>query len=173
MISRRNFIKAMAAAAVFYPFRNVFASQKTERSLDLYNIHTDERLDIDYFSSGSYDNEALEKINYLLRCPYTDQVKVIDIGALDLLCDIKDTVRKNKPIQIISGYRSPEYNEHLRSRSRKTAKDSLHMHGLAIDFSIEGISKKTLSGIAKSFFAGGVGKYRKFVHIDVGPVRYW
>lgn len=173
MISRRSFIKAIAATTVFYPFRNVFASQKTERTLNLYNIHTDERLDINYFFSGTYDNEALEKINHLLRCHYTGQINAIDIRVLDLLCDIKDTAGKNKQLQIISGYRSPEYNEHLRSHGRKIAKDSLHIHGLAIDFSIDGVSKNTLSRIAKTFNAGGVGKYRKFVHIDVGPVRYW
>ena len=93
MITRRNFLQTIAAASVFYPFGKVLASDNTERSLSLYNIHTDESLDISYFSGGRYDFEALDKINHLLRCHYTNQVKSIDIGVLDLLCDVKNTDR--------------------------------------------------------------------------------
>jgi uncharacterized protein YcbK (DUF882 family) len=173
MISRRNFLRAVAAATAFYPFRKVFASTIQERRLSLYNIHTDESLDITYFSGGSYDFEALGKINRLMRCHYNDTVKPMDIGVLDLLCDIKDRLGADREIQIISGYRSPEYNEYLRSIGRHVAKSSFHMQGVAIDFSIQGFSMSSLSRTAKSFLAGGVGRYPEFVHIDTGPVRYW
>lgn len=173
MISRRAFIQGLAAVAVFFPYTKAFGSVPSERTLSLYNVHTDESLDVTYFSDGSYDYEALGKINHLMRCHHADEVKPINTGVLDLLCDIKDRLHKDRRIEIISGYRSVEYNEYLRARSRKVARDSYHMHGLAIDFSISGMSKNTLSGIAKSFYAGGVGKYQQFVHIDVGPVRYW
>ena len=173
MISRRAFIQGLAAAAVLLPYANAFGNTPLERSLSLYNIHTDENLDVMYFSNGSYDYEALDKINHLMRCHYADKVNPINTEVLDLLCDIKDRLHEERRIEIISGYRSVEYNEYLRTRSRKVARDSYHTQGLAIDFSINGMSNKTLSGIAKTFYAGGVGKYRQFVHIDVGPVRYW
>lgn len=173
MISRRNFLRAIAAAAAFYPFRQVFASTSREKSLNLYNIHTDENLDITYFSGGRYDFEALDKINHLMRCHYNNTVKPIDVGVLDLLCDIKDRLGADREIQIISGYRSPEYNDYLRSIGRHVAKNSFHMRGVAIDFSIQGFSMSSLSRTAKSFLAGGVGRYPEFVHIDTGPVRYW
>ena len=173
MISRRNFLRAIAAATAFYPFRKIFASTIGDRRLSLYNIHTDESLDITYFSGGRYDFEALGKINYLMRCHYNDKVKPIDVGVLDLLCDIKDRLGADREIQIISGFRSPEYNEHLRSIGRHVAKNSFHMQGVAIDFSIQGFSMGSLSQAAKSFLAGGVGQYAGFVHIDTGPVRYW
>jgi len=173
MISRRAFIQGLAAAAILCSYTKALGSVPLERALSLYNVHTDEDLDVTYFSDGSYDYEALGKINHLMRCHHADEVKPIDTGVLDLLCDIKDRLHKDRRIEIISGYRSVEYNEYLRLRSRKVARDSYHMQGLAIDFSISGMSKKTLSGIAKSFYAGGVGKYRQFVHIDVGPIRYW
>ena len=175
MISRRHFLKYVAAASVAFSLKTntVFASRNTERSLNIYNIHTGERLETVYFSSGVYDYEALEKINYMLRCHYTNEVKAIDPGVLDLLSDIKDKVGKNRQLNIISGYRSPEYNSYLINSGRRVAKDSLHLRGLAIDFSIDGISNNTLSGIAKSFGSGGVGQYPDFVHIDVGRVRYW
>lgn len=173
MISRRTFIQGLAATAVFCSYSGALGNVPSERTLSLYNVHTDEDLEVTYFAEGSYDYEALGKINHLMRCHYADEVKPISTGLLDLLCDIKDRLPKDRRIEIISGYRSSEYNDYLRSRSRRVARDSYHIQGLAIDFSISGMSKKTLSGIARSFYAGGVGKYREFVHIDVGPVRYW
>jgi uncharacterized protein YcbK (DUF882 family) len=173
MITRRHFLKAVAAVSVLYPFGKVFGSDKAEKNLRLYNIHTDESLDVTYFSDGSYDFVALDKINHLLRCHYNNTVKPIDVGVLDLLCQVKDRIGADKEIQIISGYRSPEYNDYLRSIGRNVAKNSYHMKGVAIDFSIPGFSMGSLSRAAKSFFAGGVGQYAEFVHIDTGPVRYW
>ncbi len=166
-------MQGLAAATLLCSYSKALGSVPSERTLSLYNVHTDESLDVTYFSDGSYDYEALGKINHLMRCHHADEVRPISTGVLDLLCDIKDRLHKDRRIEIISGYRSVEYNEYLRTRSRKVARDSYHMQGLAIDFSVSGMSKKTLSGVAKSFYAGGVGKYRQFVHIDVGPVRYW
>jgi uncharacterized protein YcbK (DUF882 family) len=173
MITRRHFLQAIAAVTVLYPFGKVFGSDKAERNLRLYNIHTDESLDISYFLGGSYDFEALDKINHLMRCHYSNTVKPIDIGVLDLLCDVKNRIGADKEIQIISGYRSPEYNDYLRGIGRNVARNSYHMQGIAIDFSIRGFSMSSLSQTAKSFLAGGVGQYAEFVHIDTGPVRYW
>lgn len=173
MISRRIFIKTLVSAAVFYPLNKAFASLKPDRSLNMYNIHTGESLDITYAQDGRYDVDALEKINYLLRCHYTNRVKTIDVGVLDLLCEIKDRIGTDEQIKIISGYRSPEYNEYLRSIGRHVAKHSYHMRGLAIDFTFHGFKNSRLSHVAKSFYAGGVGTYDEFVHIDTGPVRYW
>jgi uncharacterized protein YcbK (DUF882 family) len=175
MISRRNFLKFAAVVTALYPFEvgKAFASQKTDRSLNLFNIHTGESLDINYLVSGAYDYKALEKINYLLRCHYTNQVKKIDVGVLDLLSDIRNIIAPNKQFKIISGYRSPEYNEYLVSLGRHVAKNSLHQRGLAIDFAIEGIGTERITRVARSFASGGVGGYPEFVHIDVGRVRYW
>jgi len=173
MITRRHFLKAIVAVSVMLPFGKAFGSAKAERSLKLYNIHTDESLDVSYFMAGSYDFEALDKINHLMRCHYTNAVKPIDIGVLDLLCDVKNRIGADKEIHIISGYRSPEYNDYLRGLGRNVAKNSYHMKGIAIDFAIQGFSMRSLSQAAKSFLAGGVGQYAEFVHIDTGPVRYW
>ncbi|MBI5639340.1 MAG: DUF882 domain-containing protein [Nitrospirae bacterium] len=175
MISRRNFIKAIAAAAIIYPLsaRSSFASKKDMKTLNLHNVHTDENLRIAYWHDGDYDNEAVSKIRHILRCHYTNQVSEIDIRVLDLLSDIKDIIGQSTPLKIISGYRSPDYNEYLRSLGRRVSKDSLHLKGLAVDFAVDGISTGRLSGIARSFAAGGVGRYPDFVHIDVGRVRYW
>lgn len=173
MISRRTFVKTLVTAAVFYPLNKAFGSLKPDRTINMYNIHTGESLDIAYAANGRYDVDALDRINYFMRCPYTNKVKTIDVGVLDLLCEIRDSIGSREQIRIISGYRSPAYNEYLHSIGRHVAKHSYHMRGLAIDFTFPGFRNRKLSRVAKSFRAGGVGTYNNFVHIDTGPVRYW
>ncbi|MBI4691092.1 MAG: YcbK family protein [Nitrospirae bacterium] len=172
-MSRRGFIKTIAAGIAILPFRNALASSENERILNLYNTHTGEGINIRYYTSGIYNHDALNEINYLLRDHYTNEVRAIDVKTLDLLCNIKDVIGKDRQVKIISGYRSFEYNEYLRSLGRKVGIDSLHLEGLAIDFEIPGISNGELCRIAKTFRAGGVGYYPKFVHIDTGKIRYW
>lgn len=173
MISRRNFLKTALTVTASYPFTRAIAAPKAERSLKLYNTHTDESLSRIYYSSGIYNDSAIKEINYLLRCHYSNEVMPINIKLLDLLWNIKDVFGKDREIHIVSGYRSHAYNRFLRNIGRMVAMESLHLYGLAIDFSIPGISSHELSRIAKSFSAGGVGRYPGFVHIDLGRIRSW
>lgn len=173
MITRRFFLKATLAGAVFLPLKKVYALTDAGRSLSLHNIHTDESIDVTYFNSGQYDSEALDAINRIMRCHYTDEAAPIDVGVLDLLSDIRQIADYAGTIEIISGFRSERYNAHLRRLGRRVAKSSLHLQGLAVDFAMPGISNNKLFEIAKSFASGGVGRYSDFVHIDVGRIRYW
>jgi uncharacterized protein YcbK (DUF882 family) len=180
MISRRYFLKYTVASVCSFQLgnlQNVFASTSLENSkektLKLYNNHTGERLHTCYWIDGNYDQEEISRINYFLRCHYENAVKPISIKVIDFLCEIKNCFARGKEINIISGYRSPEYNEHLRSLGRHVAEGSLHLDGLAIDFVIPGIRTEKLAKAAMQFQAGGVGLYPEFVHIDVGRVRRW
>jgi uncharacterized protein YcbK (DUF882 family) len=173
MMTRRNFLITMALITLSGYSGNVFGLEEKERVLDLYNIHTGERLDVKYYSSGTYDHDALKEINYLMRCHYTNEVKPIDPKVIDLLCKIKNSIGNDREVLIISGYRSHAYNEHLRRIGRGVACHSLHLQGRAIDFRIPHIDNRKLTILAKSFHAGGVGSYPDFVHIDDGRVRYW
>lgn len=180
MMSRRNFLKCGIASLCGYQLgnlRSVFASagleSAAERVLKLYNIHTGERLHTCYRIGGNYVKEEISRINYFLRCHYTNAVKPISIQVIDLLCEIKNRFAIGREVTIISGYRSPEYNQRLQSLGRHVAGDSLHLGGLAIDFAIPGISIEKLAKAALQLQAGGVGIYRTFVHIDVGRVRHW
>jgi uncharacterized protein YcbK (DUF882 family) len=76
---------------------------------------------------------------------------------------------------IISGYRSPQTNQKLRSKSGGVAKKSLHMQGKAIDIRLPGCKLKQLRNAARALKAGGVGYYAKsdFIHVDTGRVRRW
>lgn len=176
MITRRFFLKTLAIIAMYSGFsssENILAIEKNERVLNLCNIHTCERLNIKYYSSGSYDPDALNDINRLMRCHYTDEIKPIDVNVLNLLCSIKDNIADDSEILIISGYRSHTYNEYLRRHSNGVARDSLHLEGRAIDFRIPKVNMHKVVNLARSYHTGGVGTYPDFIHIDNGRVRYW
>ena len=76
-------------------------------------------------------------------------------------------------VNIHSGYRSRKTNEYLRRRSYKVAKNSMHILGKAIDFSIPSLSISHLAQTVKNNAKGGVGIYDSFVHLDSGPKREW
>jgi len=81
----------------------------------------------------------------------------------------------NEPYMLLSGYRSPETNAMLRSRSSGVARNSLHIQGQAADLRLESRTTAQMARAAQSCAAGGVGRYSgsNFVHMDCGPVRSW
>jgi len=180
MVSRRSIITGglIAMASSFIP-RKAFSVVKDillpERSLYLYNIYTGEKLQADYWSNGEYLTDALIEINHIFRDHLTETIKAIDTDLLDLLFALKEKLNISEPFHIISGYRTPQTNAKLRKRSRGVAKNSLHMYGKAVDIRVPGYSTKTLKLSAMELKGGGVGYYprSRFVHIDVGSVRYW
>lgn len=81
---------------------------------------------------------------------------------------------KNR-IEIVSGFRSPKFNEHLRKKGHGVATQSHHTLGEALDFRIPGIPARRLAKAVASVHKGGIGTYVKndFVHVDVGRDRRW
>lgn len=147
-----------------------------EGKLSLYNIHTDERLNITYRNtSGEYDTEALNALNRILRCHYTGQVADMDIRVIEFLNLVDKKLGGNKEIHIISGFRSYEYNQMLIERGRSVVRNSLHLMGKAIDINIPHVDLALLRRTALSLRYGGVGYYRSpnFVHLDSGRFRAW
>jgi len=59
------------------------------------------------------------------------------------------------------------------SKGNRVVRTSYHLKGMAADIQIKGVSFRRLSEEAKRIEGGGVGLYSRFVHVDVGPVRYW
>lgn len=179
--SRRRFLAIGAGAfvtAAGMTSRSVFAQSAIitpERTLSFYNLHTGENLKTAYWVEGEYIPESLSDINHLLRDFRNDEIKPINLGLLNLLHDITQRLGTSKPIQLISGYRSPSTNAKLHDRSSGVAKHSLHMDGMAADIRIPGHDLSELHKVAAAMQGGGVGYYPKsdFVHVDVGRVRYW
>ena len=68
----------------------------------------------------------------------------------------------NKPIQINSGYRSPDYNEMVGG-----AKHSQHMDGKAADIVVRGMTAKQLEPIARSVGFTFTQTYTKYSHLHV------
>ena len=90
------------------------------------------------------------------------------------LLDFLEDHFQGKPIRLISGYRSPEYNTALRRKGKLAAKTSLHMEAMAADIEIEGVPGRTLWDYARSLDCCGAGYYHsQGIHIDTGPKRSW
>jgi len=180
--SRRRFLAigagALVTATAGMASRPVFAQSAIitpERTLSFYNLHTGENLKTAYWVEGEYIPESLSEINHLLRDFRNDEIKPIHLGLLNLLHDITLRLGTSKPIQLISGYRSPATNAQLHARSSGVAKHSLHMDAMAADIRIPGHDLSELHKVAMAMQGGGVGYYPKsdFVHVDIGRVRYW
>ncbi|SQC38883.1 Tat (twin-arginine translocation) pathway signal sequence domain/peptidase M15 family protein [Klebsiella pneumoniae] len=145
------------------------------RILTLNNLHTGESLRAEFFDGRGYIQDELARLNHFFRDYRANKIKSIDPNLFDHLYRLQGLLGTNKPVQLISGYRSLDTNDELRARSRGVAKHSYHTKGQAMDFHIEGISLSNIRKAALSMRAGGVGYYPRsnFVHIDTGPVRHW
>lgn len=175
--SRRHFVRfgltalacSVATPALAVPRLNGL------RALSFHNLHTDERLHVDYWRDGNYDRKALGKINHVLRDHYSGDVYPMNVRLMDLLYDLQHRLGNSGAIEIISGYRSPKTNLHLAHLSGGVAHNSYHMRGMAIDLRMNGTSLTKIHKTAMTMRRGGVGFYpdSQFVHVDVGPVRTW
>jgi uncharacterized protein YcbK (DUF882 family) len=147
----------------------------SHKTLFLEHEHTGDSLKLTYFEQGRYVHGALEEINFLMRDYHTDDVHPIDTALLDQLFDLNEILGINKPIHIVSGYRSPFTNAQLRRNTPGVAEHSFHMQGRAIDIRIEGMQARTIKDAALSMAQGGVGfyPYNNFVHLDTGDIRTW
>jgi len=90
---------------------------------------------------------------------------IIDLAEqLQILRDYVD-----KPIQINSGYRSPEYNKKIGGASR-----SMHKEGKAGDIVIKGMTPGEVYNTIEKLISqgemteGGLGLYKTFIHYDIG-----
>ena len=147
------------------------------RTISFHHIHTDEDLTVTYKVNGRYDEEALKKINVVMRDWRRNQTIAMDPHLIDMLWEVHREVGAKAPIWIICGYRSPDTNAMLRQRSSGVAKFSQHMLGKAIDFYIPGVPLDQLREVGLRAQRGGVGFYptsgSPFVHMDTGSVRHW
>lgn len=146
------------------------------RDIHMNHLHTTERIGLVFAVQNEYLDPALQKLNVFLRDHYSGDVGVMDPLLYDLMYQIRRDLGVRRSFEVISGYRSPVTNEHLRtSRGGGVAKRSLHMDGRAIDVRLPGVPLKELRDAAVAQKVGGVGYYPKdgFVHIDTGNVRTW
>jgi len=146
------------------------------RDIALSHLHTRERIATVYAIGEHFVQQALGSLNHFLRDHYSGEVGQMDPQLFELLQRMRRELDSRAAFEVISGYRSPATNEHLRaSRGGGVARRSLHTEGRAIDVRLPGVPLADLRDAALALKAGGVGYYpgENFVHIDTGPVRRW
>lgn len=175
LLTRRRVLGAAATATAVAFIRPAPAVSFAPRSVSLYNMHTGEYVRTVYWADGHYIRDAVRDINWVLRDHYSNEVRPMNAGVLDLLGMLRHRLEYQDPFMVVCGYRSPATNHMLYMRSSGVASNSYHIHGMAIDMRCERRDLSQLHGAAVSLRAGGVGYYPRsdFVHVDVGPVRYW
>lgn len=146
-----------------------------ERFLWLRRDRTGEEFKMVYARSGELVDGAYEKFCWMTRDITAGGKEFeMDPNLLDQLWGVQRLFfgfQIIKPINILSGYRTPRTN----SSTEGAAKHSFHLKGQAIDFEIDQMDSFLIGTLAKQFQAGGVGFYRgkDFIHIDTGSFRTW
>ncbi|WP_244709967.1 DUF882 domain-containing protein [Rhizobium cremeum] len=170
-------VLAVLIVSTFMLFGASSSAHAETRTLKIHFVHTGEKAAITFKRNGRYDANGLKQLNYILRDWRRNQPTKMDPRLFDLVWEVYRRSGGSGYINVVSGYRSPETNSMLRSRSKGVAKESQHMRGTAMDFYIPGVQLKTLREIGMKMQVGGVGYYPNsgspFVHMDVASVRAW
>lgn len=179
-LTRRGLLGAFAATAIsaaptYSNAAGFLRGGGDVRRLRMYSGRTGERIDTIYWIEGDYIGEALREISVFMRDWRNGQALQIDTRNVDIMAAAHRLMNVNEPYMLLSGYRSPQTNAMLRSRSSGVARNSLHMKGQAADLRLSSRSVSQMARAAVSIRAGGVGKYSgsNFVHMDCGQVRSW
>jgi uncharacterized protein YcbK (DUF882 family) len=145
------------------------------RSIHLRSARTGESVNTIYWIDGQYIKPALKEINWIMRDWRENKAIKMDRRTIDVIAAAHSRLNTSEPVYMLSGYRSPRTNAMLRSKSRRVAKDSYHMKGMATDIRVKSRSVSQIAKAAMSSRTGGVGKYYRsnFVHVDSGPIRTW
>jgi uncharacterized protein YcbK (DUF882 family) len=123
---------------------------------------------------GKIDENAMKEIDGVFNFPHTSKGEHVSLRLLFLLDHFSDNITPDKLIHLVSGFRSPTYNDKLKKSGGNVAKTSTHIDGMAIDFFIEGVDGKVLWETIRRENCCGVGHYGgRVVHLDSGKPRFW
>jgi uncharacterized protein YcbK (DUF882 family) len=130
-----------------------------------------EKLTVRYRNpDGSYDAEALARLDHLMRCSLTGREIRMSVKLIELLDAVEDKFGK-KGLTLLSGYRTAKNNR----QTAGAVRHSLHLLGWAADIKVPGYSSTRIKKYGRKLWIGGVGYYpnKGFTHLDVGRPRYW
>ena len=99
------------------------------------------------------------------ECRDSGSVVKLDSELLEKLQLLRDKL--NNPINITSGYRTPECNKRVGGSS-----NSYHMKGMAADIYSPFYTPTQIAKTAEEVGFTGIGIYSAFVHVDVRPNKY-
>ena len=152
------------------------------RTLSLIRPQSGERTSVLYWKDGEVIDSAYQELCHLLRDVNGKASIAIDPKLLETLWASQAFVARyglDRPLEILSGYRTPASNNRLIEQGVPAARQSLHMSGKAADVRIAGLTEEVLGGLVKSFRQGGVGFYYRsgpkggWIHTDTGLNRTW
>jgi uncharacterized protein YcbK (DUF882 family) len=172
LFTRRRVIVAVAYAALI---STSSAQTPAVDWLELHNTHTNETLRVTFRDASGFVPAALAQLDRILGDHRSGEHHAMDPQLYVLLVDLAAAAGTEPRYQIISGFRSSDTNEKLRSNGGGQAKNSQHIQGKAIDVRLNGVTTARLRDLAVELKRGGVGYYQKsdFVHVDTARVRYW
>jgi uncharacterized protein YcbK (DUF882 family) len=138
--------------------------------LTLHNVWTNESLPVALAPTP----HPAAPFNELARDHFTNQATRMDGRLFDTIVRAAEKFHASY-VEVVSGFRAPKYQLMLRKKGHEVARDSQHPRGTAVDFRVAGVPTKLLLRFVRSLHLGGVGYYpeSKFVHADVGPIRFW
>lgn len=152
------------------------------RTLSLIRPQSGERSKVLYWKDGEVIDSAYQELCHLLRDVNGKATAPIDPKLLETLWGTQAFVARygmDRPLEILSGYRTPASNQRLQEEGIPAARKSLHMSGKAADIRIAALSEEVLGGLIRSFRQGGVGFYYRnsakggWIHTDTGLNRTW
>lgn len=152
------------------------------RTLDLIRPASGERVKLLYWKDGDMVESAYQQFCHLLRDIQGKRSAPIDPKLLEILWATQAFIARfgmTKPLEVLSGYRTPESNQRLREEGIPAARKSLHLEGRAADIRIGDLHEEVLGELIQSFKQGGVGFYFRasakggWIHTDTGLQRAW
>jgi uncharacterized protein YcbK (DUF882 family) len=143
------------------------------RRLRLVNAHTGETFEGSYRNDKGPIDRVVDELCIFLRDHHSGEKTQIDVGVIDFLADVLDSVGEIKAT-VLSAYRTAETNAMLARTTFGVAEHSQHIVGRALDIRLESKLSDAMAK-ARAMQRGGVGWYPHsgFIHIDTGPVRNW
>src|SRR5437899_1377014 len=101
--------------------------------LAIVNAHTDEHVTVRYRrQDGIYDPHALARLRRVFRSSGDAREQDVSLRLIEVLSHVQK-MAGGHPLVLLSGYRSPTYNQSLKNQGKQVAGGSMHTEGLAAD----------------------------------------
>jgi len=177
LLSRRAFFLGVGGLLLIHRRATAFSPDdpglwRRPRVLRLMSAHTGQRDEFVYWRDGQTITQEYEAIGVFCKDHHSGKAKFMSLRTLNLLYAAQEWSRNvtGAPAQttLTSAFRSDETNDKIGGHP-----NSFHPSGRALDGLMDGLTPETFSRMLGYFKSGGVGMYKKHVHWDDGPVRYW
>jgi uncharacterized protein YcbK (DUF882 family) len=152
------------------------------RTISVTRPASGEKARLLYWKDGEIIDAAYQELCHLLRDVNGKETAPLDPKLLETLWGTQAFVARfgiDSPVEILSGYRTPDSNKRLIEQGVPAARQSLHIQGKAADIRIPNLNAEVLGGLVRSFRQGGVGYYYRntpqggWIHADTGLKRTW